>query len=111
MKTQTPGQRIRFAREAKGYSVREAAALIGMGKSSLNEIENGDSKFPSAKVLLKMSEVLGVSTRWIVHGDDGNLHIPTQEEEQILSDIRDLPEEGRKAVAAMIAALKVSVKT
>jgi len=109
--TTTPGKRIREAREAKGYSVRKAAELIGMGKSSLNEIENGDSKFPSAEVLLKMSEVLGVTARWIVHGDDGNLNVPTPEEEKFLNDFRDLPEDARKAVATMIAALKAQGKT
>jgi transcriptional regulator with XRE-family HTH domain len=107
----TPGQRIREARLNKSLSVREAAARIGMGKSSLNELENGDSKLPSAKVLLKMSEVLGVTARWIVHGDDGHLNVPTPEEEKFLTDFRDLSDDARKAVAAMITALKAQGKT
>jgi len=107
----TPGQRIKRARAAKGLSVREAAALIGMGKSSLNEIENGDSKFPSAEVLLKMADVLGVTPRWIVHGENGELKVPTPEEEALLSEIRALPEGARSAVAAMIAALKAKTNS
>jgi len=106
----TPGQRIRQAREARKLSLRQAADLIGMGKSSLSEIENGDSKLPSSGVLFKMAEVLGVSPRWIIDGEDGELMIPTKREVEILSSYRDLPEQAKIAVESMIAALQAQPK-
>jgi transcriptional regulator with XRE-family HTH domain len=106
----TAGQRIRQAREARDLSTREAAKLIGIGKSTLSEIENGDSKFPSAEVLFRMADVLGVSARWIVFGEDGEMHIPTPEESQLLDAIRELPEESRVLVASLINTLKTQPK-
>jgi transcriptional regulator with XRE-family HTH domain len=106
MNTYTAGQRIRKAREAKGLSVREAATRIGMGKSSLSEIENGESKFPSAEVIFKMAEVLGVTARWIIEGEDGDLSVSTKEESQLLEQFRGLNESSQSAVLALIQALR-----
>jgi len=104
---QTVGQRIRAARELAGYARQgDFAKAIGCSQSTLSEIENGDTKLPSAKVLQKMAEVLGKSERWIIYGEDGDIQTPTQEEHDILSALRGLSPEVRKSLADTIKALE-----
>ena len=106
MKTMSAGQRIQEARSAKGLSLRGAAKLIGIGASTLSDIETGATKLPSVEVLYKMAAVFDVPPRWLVFGDDGELHTPTPQEESLLKDYRDLPEPARDAVQALIQVLK-----
>ena len=93
---QTPGQRIRSAREDAGFNQGEFAKLIDCSQSTLSEIETGESKLPSAKVLQRMTEILKKSARWIVYGDDGEVQTPTHEEQEMLSAFRRLPPTAQK---------------
>lgn len=102
---QTPGQRIKCAYEDAGYKQGEFARLVGCSQSTLSEIESGDSKLPSAKVLLRMTEVLGKSARWIVYGEDGEISTPTREEQQMLSNFRNLPPDAQRSLAETIKSL------
>ena len=104
MKT-TPGQRIKQAREAAGWNQGEFAKKVGCSQSTLSEIESGESKLPSAKVLQKMTEVLGRSARWIVYGDEGEVETPTKEEQDMLNAFRRLSPEARQHLAQTIKAL------
>ena len=106
MKPITVGQRNQKARLDKKLSLRGAAKLIGIGASTLSDLETGDTKFPSAEVLYKMCAVFDVPPRWIVFGDDGELLTPTPKEEELLQDYRGLPDTAKDAVAALILALK-----
>ncbi len=101
----TPGQRVRERREALGYKLEAFAKKVGIANSTLSEFETGESKLPSLEVALKMSQLLGVSVRWIVFGDEGEMLIPTKEEEELLSVLRDLPSETRAAVFTTAKAL------
>jgi len=102
---QTPGQRIKRAYEDAGYKQGEFAKLVGCSQSTLSEIESGDSKLPSAKVLLRMTELLGKSARWIVYGEDGEVSTPTPEEQQMLSNFRNLPPDAQRSLAETIKSL------
>lgn len=102
---ETVGQRIRAAREAAKYNQATFAKLIGCGQSTLSEIETGETKIPSGKVLQRMAEVLGKTERWIIYGDDGELETPTHEEQELLSAFRRLSEDQQAALAATIKAL------
>jgi len=102
---QTPGQRIKSARESAGYKQGEFAKAIGCAQSTLSEIEKGDSHLPSAKVLQKMTEVLGKSARWIVYGEEGELLIPTPEEQEILTAFRKLTPNTQQHLAETIKSL------
>lgn len=44
--SQTFGQRIREARQQKGYSQRSLAALVGVNYTYLSKIENDRSEYP-----------------------------------------------------------------
>jgi transcriptional regulator with XRE-family HTH domain len=102
---QTPGQRIKSAYERAGYNQGEFAKLVGCSQSTLSEIETGESKLPSAKVLLKMTEVLCKSARWIVYGEDGDVQTPTKEEQQMLTAFRNLPLDAQRSLAETIKTL------
>lgn len=102
---QTPGQRIRSAYEVAGFNQKEFAKAVGCSQSTLSEIESGESKLPSARVLLKMTDVLGKSVRWIVYGEEGEIHTPTKEEQQMLTDFRNLPPDAQRSLAETIKSL------
>jgi transcriptional regulator with XRE-family HTH domain len=102
---QTPGQRIRNARELAGFNQGEFAKAVGCSQSTLSEIEKGDTKLPSARVLQKMTEVLGKSARWIVYGDEGELLIPTPDEQEILTAFRQLTPDTQQHLAQTIKSL------
>lgn len=110
MKHLTAGQRIRQAREAAGYNQGEFAKLVGCKRNTLSEIENGESKLPSAVVLHNMCNVLGKTTGWIIYGEDGDLKFPTPEEARTLEALRALTDEQREAVEATLAAFLASRK-
>jgi transcriptional regulator with XRE-family HTH domain len=102
---QTPGQRIRSARELAGYRQGEFARLIGCAQSTLSEIETGESKLPSAGLLSKMVELLGKSERWIIYGEDGEVQKPTPEETDLLNAFRSLPDDVRQNLVVTIKSL------
>lgn len=103
---QTPGQRIRIARENAGYDNQgEFAKVLGISQSTLSEIESGESKLPSAPVLIKMCELLKKSTRWILYGEEGDLSWPTKEEIDLLNTFRDMSQASREALVVTAKAL------
>ena len=103
----TPGQRIRQRREALGFDHQgEFAKLVGCKQSTLSEIENGESKFPSAEVLVRMCEVLSTTARWILYGEDGEVSVPTKDEVDMLTLYRDLPEGEREQVLFLLQMMR-----
>ncbi len=102
---QTPGQRIRSARELAGMNQGELAKKVGITQATLSEIETGESKLPSAPVLVKMSEILGKSARWIVFGEDGDVTIPSEREVELLKAFRQMPDDAKSALMQTAQAL------
>ena len=103
---QTPGQRIKIARESAGYfNQGEFAKLIGIRQSTLSEIESGETKLPNAKACLLMCELTGVTLRWIIYGEDGEISIPTKQEQELLSRLRSMDDKARNALIEMANAM------
>lgn len=103
---QTVWQRIRSARQNAGYTNQgEFAKLLGISQGALSEIESGESKLPSSPVLLRMSELLRKSPRWIIYGEDGDLKLPTAEEIALLDAYRSMSAEGKAAMVVTAQAL------
>lgn len=102
---QTPGQRIRSAREDAGYNQGEFAKLLSISQGTLSEIESGESKLPSSPVLIKMCELLNKPPRWILYGESGDLNWPTPEEIALLESFRTMNESEKAALIATAAAL------
>ncbi len=102
----TPGQRIRQRRKDLGFNRQGVfARLVGCSQGTLSEIESGITKFQSAKVLAKMCEVLRTTDRWILYGEEGDISIPTQEEELLLSAYRNMTDEARQNLLGIINSL------
>jgi len=63
------GERLRAAREARGLKQLEVATQVGTRSGDVSGWERG--KFlPNAASLAYLSLTLGVSTDWILFGDD-----------------------------------------
>ncbi len=58
---------IKNAREKRGISQRELASRIGIARSIIRMLENGEKDYISTKKLEKIAEVLGVSVYEIWH--------------------------------------------
>jgi len=55
-----------------------------------------------------MCELTGVTLRWIIYGEDGEISIPTKEEQELLSKLRSMDEKSRAALIAMARAIPPS---
>lgn len=54
-------QRIREAREKAGLNLSELATKAGVSKAYLSQLENNDTKRPSAEIVFKLANALGVT--------------------------------------------------
>lgn len=93
----TPGQRIKTRRTQLGISQGALARMCKMAQSTLSEIENGESKLPSAENLICIAKRLGVTQAWIVTGKEGDLEVLNEEEERLFAKLRRMTPEQRKA--------------
>jgi transcriptional regulator with XRE-family HTH domain len=76
--TNTLGDKIRTLRKGKGLTLEQLADQTDSSKGYIWELENRDTKRPSAEKLLKISEILGVTTEFLLDDskeqpDDGVL--------------------------------------
>jgi len=62
----TLGDKIRILRKAKGLTLEELAVLTDSSKGYIWELENRGTRKPSAEKLLKIAEVLGVTTEFLL---------------------------------------------
>jgi transcriptional regulator with XRE-family HTH domain len=62
------GQRLRQAREQKGLNKSKLGDLVGTSGTSINNIEKGETKNPSADLLVKIASILGVGLDWLLYG-------------------------------------------
>lgn len=100
-----PGLRIKTKRQELRIKQYELAKLVGMSQSSLSELESGESKLPSAEILIKLAASLGVTPAWIVTGQEGEMEVLTPDEQDFLMAAKQLSHDQRGAVFAMIKSL------
>ena len=62
------GERIRALRLARGLKQKDLARSIGISPPSLSELETGESKEPSGKVLAALCRVLKTNPDWLLTG-------------------------------------------
>ena len=60
------GDKVRRAREARGFSQHELARLIGVRPNSITDIELNRRQWVRSDVLVKLARVLGVSIDYLV---------------------------------------------
>ena len=66
----TTGEKIKYRRQALGYTVRDFADKIGASHSNLSKWERGDVKTIKAPMLATIAEALGVSPLWLMGLED-----------------------------------------
>ena len=61
-------ERLKSAIDHKGMTQKSLAQVVGITEASMSRYMNG-SREPSLKAVVKMSDVLDVSTDWLLKGD------------------------------------------
>lgn len=70
---QTIGERIKFIRKEKNITQKDIKATIGIGQSTLSDIENGKNA-PSYDTILSLSKFFDVSPEWLLTGKEAAQH-------------------------------------
>lgn len=70
----TPGDRIRDAREEKGWTQEALAEAARMSKGFLSDVEN-NKRSVSAEYALRIADALGVSLDFLMRGERGKQEI------------------------------------
>jgi len=60
------GDKVRALRKAKDFTLEKLAELTYSSKGYIWELENRDTRKPSAEKLMKIAEVLGVTTEFLL---------------------------------------------
>lgn len=63
------GERIRAARDERGWSASDLAREAGVDASLISTYESGKRKEPAAPYLVKLSKALGVTAEWLLTGE------------------------------------------
>ncbi|MDF3830937.1 MULTISPECIES: XRE family transcriptional regulator [unclassified Pseudocitrobacter] len=66
----TLAERLKIAREKKGFSQAQLAEMIGLSQQSVAKIENGETLQP--RKIKEIANVLGVSQKWLQLGVEEN---------------------------------------
>lgn len=69
------GERIKLARKAKGFSLRELAELVGVSPQAISKYER-DLDMPSSGVLLRLAKAFGVNIEYFFRTIRVNLSVP-----------------------------------
>lgn len=107
------GHRIACAREQKGYTQPELAAMIAVSAGAVGQYEVGITA-PRLKNLEKIALALEVSLEWLLTGDDPDelVRAQTVHEKLVLSSMRTIPADQQATAVAILDAFakQVSVK-
>jgi len=114
MKHRTLAQMVRGAREDRGLTQEQMAELTGISRSTIANIESGDTKFPTKRTLAKLEAKMGLSRQDMLRGA-GQLDM--REDVDIMAEFRrirgirdlndqmaaldDLPDEAFEIVEVM----------
>lgn len=106
----TIGRRVQQLMEAGGMTQAELARAIDIKSSSMSNIIN-DKARPSAETLFRIAAVFRANPLWILKGE-GERHemkrVAAGSETDLLDGYRDLTDEQKAAVLAVIATLRRS---
>jgi transcriptional regulator with XRE-family HTH domain len=94
--------KLREHRKKLGYSLDDVARLSGSSKSYLWELENRETRKPSAEKLTKIAEVLKVTTGYLL--DENAEMDETQVKEAFFRKFNRLEDDDKKRIQDMIDA-------
>lgn len=61
-------QRLRIAREVRGYSAVELSTKAGLGRNVVGQVERDPNANPGLKTIAKLAAALDVDAGWLTSG-------------------------------------------
>lgn len=89
------GDKLRKLRKEKKFTLQELADAAEMSKSYLWELENRDSRSPSAEKLSALASKLGVTTEYFFE-DDINVPEETHKDEAFFRQYKNLDPDAKE---------------
>jgi transcriptional regulator with XRE-family HTH domain len=86
------GFRILGLRKESGLMQQELAQKLGLDRSTLSKIENGENA-PTVRVLIKLRQLFSISVDWVLTGRGPREHVETYNKEvnELLIDMKRCP--------------------
>lgn len=100
------GNRLKEAREAKGFTKDKFGKLVKIHYSQIGRYERNEAS-PSADVLKKMANALDVSTDYLMNGTTADLAAENIQDKTLINQfnrITELSEENKTVVSKLIDA-------
>jgi len=100
------GNRLKEAREAKGFNKDKFGKLVKIHYSQIGRYERNEAS-PSADVLKKMANALDVSTDYLMNGTTADLAAENIQDKTLINQfnrITELSEENKTVVSKLIDA-------
>jgi len=114
------GNRIKFAREARGWSQPDLARKVGVSKSAVNQWENGAVQNLKLGNLFAVADALGKDVRELVFGESpsalsvaetsASYSVVTAQQLALLRLYQSLPTKVRTRVRALMQAISLGNK-
>lgn len=98
--TTSLGAKLKHHRQEKGYSLDKLAELTESSKSYLWELENRDTRKPSAEKLTRVAQALGVTTDYLL--DDTASADEEMRKEAFFRKFSKLTADDQERIADMI---------
>jgi transcriptional regulator with XRE-family HTH domain len=98
--TTTLGDKLRRHRQEKGYSLDKLAEITESSKSYLWELENRDTRKPSAEKLTRIAEALGVTTGYLL--DESAAPDEAVKREAFFRKFSKLEDDDRKKIEQLV---------
>ncbi len=103
MPQQTLADRIKLLRTEARELQADTAAVIGVSRSHLANIEVGKD-VPGREMLIALARHYGVSVDWLMTGEGNRISAMTDRETRLLEAFRRIPPAEADAMLAMIEA-------
>ena len=94
------GEKLRKHRQEKGFSLDKLAEITDSSKSYLWELENRDTRKPSAEKLTKIAEALSVTTDYLL--DDSSEPDEEVVKEAFFRKFNKLDPDDKKKIEQMV---------
>jgi transcriptional regulator with XRE-family HTH domain len=106
----TVARLIRDRLDEKGWSVRELARRSDLPQATVHKIITGETTQPRMDTLEAIARPLGISTRSLLEAAANDAGYTTQSTDPdgmglLVAGIRELPEERRTEIAALVEAM------
>jgi transcriptional regulator with XRE-family HTH domain len=99
------GNRIRDRRTAQKISQKDLATEVGVSPSAINQYEKGE-KIPSTSTLIRLAEVLDVSSDYLLGASDKDEIFLNKKVAQVFKDFMTLNRSDRMQIMSNINFLK-----